>query len=188
MITDIFDKDIVKILTFFSISPGSNWSRKEIQEKTVLNNVPLDSALQNLLNNQFLKKEKRVYGFNFEHEEAKKMFERIKKEHQRCKEIPLNIYFAILDFSFFISNKKNVKQIYLFGSYAKLIYTDKSDIDLAIILEKDNTTLKKEIMQYVKKLEKKYNKIIELHFFIAKDMQNKDPLIKEIQRNSITLF
>ena len=50
MITDIFNKDIVKILTLFSVSLGSKFTRNEIKEKTMLNNVPLDNALNILLN------------------------------------------------------------------------------------------------------------------------------------------
>lgn len=36
MITDIFDKNIVKILILFSITPGSKFTRKEIQDQTII--------------------------------------------------------------------------------------------------------------------------------------------------------
>jgi len=188
MITDLMDKDIAKILTFFSISPGSSWSRKDLQEKTMLSNVQLDNALQNLINNKILSKEKRAVYLNFENSMTKTMLEIIKKEHQRFKEIPVSVYDVLIDFSYALSSLKKIEQVYLFGSYAKLIYTQKSDIDLAIVLEKEDKKSIQNIKKQVEKLEKKYNKIIETHFFTAKDMKNKDPLIKEIQRNSIMFF
>ena len=119
---------------------------------------------------------------------TKTMLEIIKKEHQRFKEIPVSVYDVLIDFSYALSSLKKIEQVYLFGSYAKLIYTQKSDIDLAIVLEKEDKKSIQNIKKQVEKLEKKYNKIIETHFFTAKDMKNKDPLIKEIQRNSIMFF
>jgi len=188
MITDIFNKDIVKILTLFSVSLGSKFTRNEIKEKTMLNNVPLDNALNILLNNKTLVREKRLLGLNFENKNMKIILDIIKKEHMKFKEIPLNIYCMVSDISHNLSRIKGITKIYLFGSYAKLIYTEKSDIDLAIILEKGNKTLIKKIKQNVNKIEKKYNKSIELHFFEKKDMNQKDPIIREILRNNVELF
>ena len=188
MITDIFNKDIVKVLTFFSVSPGSKLTRNEIKEKTFLNNVPLDNALNVLLSNEILIKEKRLLSLNFESEYMKKTLDLIRREHLRFKEIPLNIYYAILDFSNKLSDMGGIAQAYLFGSYAKLIYTEKSDIDLAVFLEKENKKIIKKIKEVAGKIERRYGKSMELHFFEKKDMKQKDPIIKEILRNGISCF
>ena len=71
MITDLFDKNIVKVLTLFSISHGSGFTRNEIKEKTMLNNVPLDIAIQTLLYNSILVQNKRVFRLNFENKQMK---------------------------------------------------------------------------------------------------------------------
>ena len=188
MITDLFDKELIKILTYFSISPGSKITRNEIKERIRLNNIPLDNSLNNLINNNILIKEKRFISINFASENAKKIIETIKKEHIRFKEIPLEIYCILIDISEFICRKKCIRQIFLFGSYAKLIYTEKSDIDLAIILNNEDKKTVAELKKYTNKIEKKYNKNIELHFFENKDLKEDDPLIKEILRNGIKLF
>ena len=188
MITDILNKDITKVLTLFSVSPGSKFTRNEIKEKTMLHNVPLDNALIILLNNNFLIKEKRFFGLNFESESLKKVIEITKKEYLRFKEIPLKIYYLIIDISYSLANLKGITRVYLFGSYAKLIYTEKSDVDLALILENHNKALVNQLKALVNKIEKRYNKNIELHFFEKKDMKQKDPLIKEILRNNVVLF
>ncbi len=188
MITDIFDKDAIMVLTLFSVSPGSKFTRNEIKEKTMLNNVPLDNALNVLLNNGVLTKEKRFFSLNFENKNSKAILGIIKNEHLRFKEIPLKIYYLLLDISSVMSNIKNIIRVYLFGSYAKLIYTDRSDVDLAIILEKSDKGTIDKIKKSVNKIEKKYGRSLELHFFEEKDMQQKDPIIKEILRNNVELF
>ena len=72
MINPAFTPDCFKIMTLFSVSPGSRHNRNEIKEKIGLNNVPLDNALFRLLNSSILKKEGNFYSVNFENEEGKK--------------------------------------------------------------------------------------------------------------------
>jgi len=188
MILDILDRNIVKILALFSISPGSKFTRNEIKEKTLLYNTPLDLTLTTLINNNLLIKEKRFISLNWENDSLKSIIEIFKKEHTRFKELPLNIYFILLDISYRLSSIKKIENIFLFGSFAKLIHTEKSDVDLAIILKKENKELIKNIKKEINKIEKKYHKTIEEHFFEKKDLNKSDPLIKEIKRNNVVLF
>lgn len=188
MITDIFDRNIIKILTLFSITPGSKFTRKEIKDKTLLHNVPLDEALTILLNNKILLKEKRFFSLNFENENTKNVVETVKKEYVRFKEIPLKIYYLLIDICSSLSALDQIKNIYLFGSFAKLIYTEKSDIDLAIVLKIEDKNLIEKIRKEIGKIERKYQKPIEGHFFEEKDLSKKDPLIKEIKKNNVVLF
>ena len=188
MITDIFNKEAVMDLTLFSVSPGSKFTRNEIKEKTALNNIPLDNALNVLLNNRILTREKRFFSLNFENKNSKILLDAIKNEHIRFKEIPLKIYYLLLDASAVMSHITSITKVYLFGSYAKLIYTDRSDVDLAVILEKEDKGAIDKIKKSANKIEKKYGKSIELHFFEEKDMRQKDPIIKEILRNNVELL
>lgn len=188
MITDLFDGNIAKILTLFSISPGSKFSRNEIKEKTMLNNVPLDGALDILLHNNLLLKEKRLYSLNFENNNAKEMVDLLKKEHIRFKQMPLNTYYILIDVSSLLSKMDKIERVYLFGSFAKLIYTEKSDLDLAIVLKEGKKEIIGNIRKDAAKVERKYSKPIEFHFFDKEDMNKKDILIKEIKKNSIILF
>jgi len=188
MIIDIFDKNTSKVLTLFSISPGSKFTRNEIKGKTFLYNLPLDRAILSLLKNKILIKEKRLLSLNFENRYTKNIIEIMQKEYLKFKEIPLKIYYILNDISSDLSKKIEIKTIYLFGSYAKLVYTEKSDIDLAVILRKENENIIKEIKRIIAKIEKKYGKVIEMHFFKEKDMKQKDNILKDILRNNIMLF
>ena len=188
MITDLFDGNVAKIFALFSVSPGSKFSRNEIKEKTMLNNIPMDKALAVLLRNNVLLKEKRMYCLNFENNNTKEIIGLFKKEYVRFKEMPLKVYYALIDLSYLLSTNSNIKRVYLFGSFAKLIYTEKSDIDLAIVLKNEKKELMGDIRKAVAKIERKYKKPIELHFFNKQDMNKNDPIIKEIKKNSIILF
>ena len=185
MISLIFNKDIFKILTIFSVSPGSRFKRNELKEKTKLNNVPLDNALAKLLKTSILKKEKTLISINFENQIAKSLLEIISWQYKSLKEVPLNVYFLLIDLIDSIALIK--AEVYLFGSYSKLIYNENSDVDIALII----TSIDKSIIsKIVNKIEKKYNKKIALHIFDKQKFykNKKDPLIKDIIKNGVKLI
>ncbi len=187
MINQIFNLDSFKILSLFSLSQGSRFRRKEIKERTRLNNIPLDKTLLKLLSGKILKKEGNLYMLNFENKNTKKMMELISKQYINLKELPFDVYLLLLDITSEFSIIKGV-EIYLFGSYSKLIFNENSDVDLAI-LTTDNLD-KMKIKRKVRKMEKLYGKSVELHFFAKKLFykNKKDPLVKEILKNGLKLL
>ena len=186
MISNIFNKDAVKILSYLLISPGSKYTRNEIKEKTKMNNIPLDKTLTKLIILKILKKEKNLLMLNLGQEEAKEIIIKIKEDFKKLN-LPHNIFSTTLDISDKLAELKYIRKAILFGSYAKLIYSDNSDIDIAIILDvkvKNLNKLKKIIEKDINKISKKNKKEIELHFFNESDLKHKeDALIKDILRN-----
>src|SRR4030042_432356 len=175
---NLFDKNSMKILSLFSISPGSRINRKTIQEKTGMNNIILDKTLSQLVNFKFLSKDKSFFSLNYKNESTKKIIDLLYENYNKLKQLPLKEYFMILDIKEEFSKIKNINDIYLFGSYSKLVFKKTSDIDFAIISNKIN---KKEVNKAILKLEKRFNKKIEAHFFTREFYNNKrDPLVKEI--------
>ena len=85
----------------------------------------------------------------------------------------INIYFRA----------RPVLKAYLFGSYSKLIYKDTSDIDIALLDSMEKYS------KIIGKLERKYGKRIEAHYFEKKEFyrNKKDPLVKDILKNGIRL-
>ncbi len=184
MIANLFDKNMARVLALFLISPGSKYIRKEIKEKTGLNNVPLDKALNKLLSLRIIKQERNLLSLNQDYE-FKDLIEKLRKEFVELN-LPLKIYYIVLEISNKLSEIAAVKQVYLFGSYAKLIYHEKSDIDLAVIFDnkvKNKAGIEKRINSIIGKIGRKHNKEVEIHFFLEKDMKVKDPLVKDISRN-----
>ena len=187
MITQIFSKNVIKILTMFSLSPGSKFNRKKIQELIKLNNVPLDRALMILISSNILIREKNFYLLNFELEHTKIIVYMCLKEFKKFKDIPLGVYYILMDVVDFLSLKKGI-EAFLFGSYVKLVYTNKSDIDIAILYENDFNI--KDINDFVLKLEGIYDKSIEIQDFEKKSFykNKKDPIVNSILRDGIRLI
>ncbi len=187
MINSIFNTEIFKILTLFSISKGSRLQRKELKDKTKMNNVVLDNALSSLLNAGIIKKDKRLFCLNLENDNAKIIAEIAVKQYQDFREIPFKVYFAIVEIADFLSKLKFLSA-YLFGSYAKLVFNDNSDIDVAIISNiKD--IIKRDFAKLMQKLESRYSVKIEVHYFSNNFYKNKkDPLVNEILKNGIKII
>ena len=182
MIFQIFNKDILKLLTVFSISPGSRFLRNDLKERTKLNNVNLDNAINALLNSNLIKKEKRFLYFNLDN---RPILDVVFQQYKELKQIPLNIYFLIIDFIFFLNKSKNI-DVYLFWRYSKLIFKEGSDVDLAVISDRAD---KKKINNITRKLESKYNRKIEVHYFEKNFYKNKkDPIVNEIIKNGVKLI
>lgn len=186
MIVQIFNKDILEVLSVFSISPGSKFLRKELKERTKLNNINLDNALNILLNSDLIKKEKRFLSLNFDN--VKPIISLVSQQYKELRDLPLDVYFTIINLIFLLSKFKGVN-VYLFGSYAKLIYKETSDIDIAIISDTITNNEKKEIGNLIQKLESRYGKKMEIHYFGTNFYKNKkDPLVEEITKNGLKLI
>ncbi len=187
MISQIFDDNVFKVIALFALSPGSRFRRKEIQEKTKLNNVPLDKALSKLMSTGILKKENGLYSINHEDRSSGQIITLASLQHKELKNLPLNVYLLLVDLVSEFSVFKNI-ELWLFGSYSKLVYTEKSDIDMAILGK--NEIDKKETRKILRKLEKQHGKEIEEHFFDKNTFykNKKDPLVKEILQNGIRLI
>lgn len=189
MIGLIFDKDCFKILSLFSVSPGSGFRRNQVKEKTLLNNVPLDKALTRLVRGNVLRNDRNIYRINFESEYSKNVLEILSKQHKEMKELPLNMYFLLIDLVDGISILKKKKiEVYLFGSYSKLIYREKSDVDIAV-LGPENLDVNM-ILKISNRLEVKYHKHVEVHDFVKENFykNKKDPLVNDILTNGIRLI
>jgi len=183
---ELFDKNILKVLTVFSISPGSRLNRKVLKEKTSIPNIVLDKTLSKLINYRVLIKEKNLFSMNFKNSDVKEIIEVLAGNYNKFKQLPLADYFLINEIFEELSKIKNMSDVYLFGSYAKLIFKEGSDIDIAIISDNIN---KPAVKKVIRKLEKKYKRIIEVHYFSRKFYSNKkDPLVKEILQHGVKVI
>jgi predicted nucleotidyltransferase len=188
MLINLIDKNCAKILLTFIMSPGRKWNRKEIRERTGLNNVPLDISLNKLLFLKIINEKNRIYSLNLDNTFVKNLLE----EREILVNLPFNVQFALIDLIDGISKFRGIDRVILFGSYSKLVFTDNSDIDLAIIVKNGleyEPKLEKQIFVISDKISKKHKKNIECHFFEEKDMKHKeDAMIRDILRNGRVLI
>lgn len=178
MISNLLEKNVRKVLTYFLISPGSRYARKEIKEKTEMNNVPLDKTIIKLKSLRLITENKKLYSLNFNIEKNKEIFGIISSEYNYFN-IPYKIFNILVEVVEKLSKNKGVKSAILFGSYAKLIHVKNSDIDIAVIMK---SKTRKQIEKIKKEIDK-FDDKTELHFFEEKDLKEKDPLIKDILKN-----
>lgn len=186
MIEPVFDKDCFKALSVFAMSPGSRFRREEIKAKTRLNNVPLDKALVKLVNCRILKMEKNLYGIEFDSEASKRVIDAVIRQYKELREIPLDVFLILADIVDAMATVKGI-EVYLFGSYAKLIYREKSDVDVAIVFERAHHL---DLARLEQKLEKTYGKHVQIHDFDKGPFYNNknDPLVSDILRNGVRLL
>jgi len=187
MLINLIDKNCVKIILFLAISPGNKYNRKEILEKINMNNVPFDNSLRKLVNLKIINKGK-YYSLNLENNITKIIIE----ERKKISNLPIKIQFILLDIIETLSKFQDLENVFLFGSYSKLIFTDNSDIDIAIIFGKtknNQTNIEKNMFNKIEKISKIHKKEIELHYFNKLDLKHKeDPLIKDLIKNNIILI
>ncbi len=181
-------KSNVKILYLFSQTPGKAFNRKEIQQLTKLANNPINESLKFLVNSNILTKEKRIYKLNFENDAVNELVEFFKKEKKRLKNLSYRIWLILFDLTTKLLDKIEIKKIYLFGSYAKLIAHAKSDVDIAIIIKKREPKIDFIIEKIVSQVEKKFEKKIQVHLFEEKEIERKTDLVREILKDNIQLI
>ena len=80
--------------------------------------------------------------------------------------------------NFLRENDFNIEKVYLFGSYAKGVVTEDSDIDLAVVFKKlsDSFDMQVQLM----KMRRKFDTRIEPHPFEESDFNSSNPLAREI--------
>lgn len=185
----LINKNSAKIILFFAISPGSNYTRKEIQDKTKINNVPLDISLIELSILKILNINRKFYSLNLDNPSLKLILREIKG---KVSNLPLNVQYIVLEAVSTVLKIKEIREIILFGSYSKLIYSEKSDVDLAVIFGgdiKQEDNARKKILNNFDKISKKHGNEIQAHFFLESDLKHKeDPLIRDILKNGRRLL
>lgn len=82
-----------------------------------------------------------------------------------------------------VSKKFNIKEVYVFGSYAKGTNNEDSDIDIAVILEEDFDTI--DLMIELMMLTQNIDLRIEPHPINEKDFEEGNPFIDEIKSTGL---
>lgn len=186
--TILSSKSNFKVLKLFSLAPGKPLTRKMIKEFTKLPNVSLDMALNKLIKEEILEEEKRLLKLNLSNEKTMAILELLKKESKMLREIPYKIWLLLFDFTM-AAQKTRFKKAFLFGSWAKHIAREDSDVDIALIIEKKDIKQEMLVEKLAEHLEDKYKRKIQLHFFEEEQFKKaRTTLAKEIQKEAIEIF
>lgn len=176
------NKTIWYILILISYSPGSGYTRKEIKELTKLDNISLDNALKKLISHKIIRKNGRIMKVDFNNIETKFIFDIIDHEKSKLNYPSYDLFIVLFEFVNLIYLKK-IDKIFLFGSYAKKIASENSDIDLAIFSEDKVNLITEE-----EKIEIKFNKKLQLHYFKTNELNGTNKLVKEILKDGVPVL
>ncbi len=99
------------------------------------------------------------------------------------KNVDINIINIVEKYIDIVSKKFNVREVYIFGSYAKGTNNEDSDIDIAIILDSNINTL--DLMVELMILTQNIDLRIEPHPIKIKDFEEGNPFIEEIKNTGL---
>lgn len=189
-------KSVWRILILFSEVPGKNLSREEIRSYTKLGNQSITQALFilkafGILN--FRKSGKAgLYQLNLANKYAKKIIELCQEEYRDLNALPFDILSPVREFARSVLDKNlGIEKIILFGSVAKRIFRENSDIDICVVFEKKYTV--KEDMALAKiaqDIGDRFGRKLQLHLFSGEEFESKrkkDKLVMEILRDGLEL-
>lgn len=186
-----------KILFVLAEAPGKAVSRKEIQSLTKLGNKTVIKFLLLLEKFEIISSDKigksYYYKFNLSNDFVAQLLQIIQLEKKKLNNIDFVILNTLREFVYELTNANldNLNKVILFGSYAKRTYSDKSDIDVAIILNEKNTNDELLITEIIDRLNKRFKKEIQPHYYAEKEfneLQKKDRLVQEIIKDGIALM
>jgi len=178
----------LKVLGLFAEAPGKALNRTELQKYTHIANNPLSGALKALMNFNVIEKKNNNYQLNFRNEFVPKLMDLLKDEIKSLKNIPYSVWLMLFDFNKKIVNKMDMVSLYMFGSWAKGIARDSSDIDLAMVVHEKSREIEVELSGLAESLKEKYDRSIQIHIFDEKEFKGKETiLIKEILKDGIRI-
>lgn len=186
-------KSVWRILLLYSYAPGKGLYRDEIKKMSKLANMPLDMALNRLIQFGILIKGGRVYKIDNSNKYTEKIFDIINNIKKDLRGLSYNTILILhefvrstLDIPFYI------KEMMLFGSRAKLIPAQDSDFDICIITREKDMKKETELENTCEKIEKNFDVNFQLHFFTENEWsegrKKKDPLIEEIIKDGVRLL
>ena len=185
-----------RILFVLNEAPGKGVSRNEIKKIKKLGNKVLSKFLLILEKFEVILKIKvgraYYYKLNFNNPFVLNIIEIIKTEKKELNNLDVDTANVIREFVYELTNLdlENISQIILFGSYAKRTYSERSDIDLALILKKKNLNNELLITEVLDKINKRFGVEIQPHYYTQVEfdkLKGKDRLVKEILKDGIRL-
>lgn len=196
MLVDIVfgSKAVWRVLLVLTEAPGQGITKEEIKKITKLGGNSIFTAVNILLKNKIITSNKvgkrTYYKINLANKYSELIVKIAELEGEELNNMNPKIVIILREFTRACNDILNPEAIYVFGSIVKNSYREDSDIDVAVITEKEPKIKERiEIEKICEKLEKRFGRELQLHFFTEKEFKKtKDELIEQIHRDGIKLF
>lgn len=188
--TILSSKTNIRIIKFLSFQPNKYFTIKEIENWAYVKGGNLRRALRKLeafdiiiADPDMNKLRYKIKTTNHIYQSLKILFEVESERFQGIQQKEINI---MADFVNELYKKyDDIYDIILFGSVARGLYSNRSDIDILILKDEKSTNIEMEIIKIKEKFERK------IQFFIHTPEEYKtlnEPLFKEIKNEGISLI
>ena len=196
MLTDIVlgSKAVWRILGVLADAPGQGITKEEIRKITKLGGNSLFKSVNLILHNNLILSDKhgkrRYYKLNLNNKYVKHIIEIINLEKQDTNNLNPKILIILKEYIRQIFGLINLGGAYVFGSVVKSSYSEKSDIDVAVITKKEISARERiDIEKISENVEKRFGREIQTHFFSENEFaKSKTSLVEQIHRDGIKLI
>lgn len=196
MLVDIVfgSKAVWRVLSVLAESPGQGITKEEIKKITKLGGDSIFRTINILLKNDIVEGRKvgkrTYYRISMANKYSKLIVEILQNEKRDLNNMNPKIVTILREYTRQINDAINPSSIIVFGSIVKGSYRKDSDIDVAIITEKGlNRKERLEIEKINERLENRFGREIQPHFFKSTEIKNsKEKLVEEIQRDGVRLL
>lgn len=198
MLVDIVlgSKAVWRILVVLAQAPGQGITKEEIKKITQLGGNSLFKSMNMLVKNDILNTKKfgkrTYYALNLDNRYSKLIAEVVALERREMNDMNQKIVVILREYIrkiFDTIDAGNINKVYVFGSIVKSSYNEKSDIDIAIITEKSLSVKQTINLEKIsEKIEKRFGRKIQTHFFTKEEFNSKNKLAEQVQRDGIKLI
>lgn len=196
MLADIVlgSKAVWRVLSVLAEAPGQGVTKEEIKKITKLGGNSMFESVRILLKSDMIVFEKAgkktFYRMNMNNKYSRLVSEIIQNERKDLNNMSLKIVTILREYVRQIIDSIDVAAAYVFGSTVKSSYREDSDIDIAVITEKDISAKERIALERIgEKVEKRFGREIQPHFFTEKEfMKSEGGVIEQVKRDGIRLI
>lgn len=187
-------KAVWRALTVLMEAPGRGFSSRELYEATALGGGSMSAALSTLKAHRLVKERRdgrfRYYHVEMTHPLAPFLRQLCDAEREQLNGLPWRVVILLREFVRRAFEALPVTKVILFGSQAKRTARPSSDIDIALVLSRDLTTVEiVRLTEIATALEKRFKVEVQTHTFTEAQFSHKDDLlIREVRRDGIPLL
>jgi predicted nucleotidyltransferase len=180
-------KSTWRVLSLIAETPRKEINTTTIRKETKLGNQAIEETLRRLVKANILIEHKgkpSLYRLNLEHPYTQHLLPLFETERRALRHLDYPIRTALAELLRNVINQDDFSAVYLFGSHAKGYAREESDIDIALIYNKQPNEL--EISELQEKTKKLGN--TQIHTFTTEEFKKSTPMTEQIKKEGINLL
>lgn len=180
-------KSVWRVLGLFSSTPGKALSREELRQFTGLGNEPLSAALERLKKFELMDVRKvgkrEYYTLNLANKWMPKILDLCKAEAEENQAMRSDVMTPVREFTRkLLEQTDSIKKVIVFGSVVKRTETKHSDIDLALVVEREDTKQELAVEGIIAGIKERFGRQIQVHYFTEDEFKQDNKICEDIKK------